>query len=51
MTEKQSFLASTTTAPGKSGNQNVYVRAKYKGTKFPNASNFVARSHNLMFPF
>ena len=39
------------TAPGKSGNKNVNLREKYKGTKFPNESNFVARSQILMFRF
>ena len=33
------------------GNKNVHVKDNYKGTKFPNESNFVARSQILMFPF
>ena len=41
----------STTAPGKSGNKNVNLTEKYKGTKFPNESNFVARSQILMFRF
>ena len=48
--QKQSFLAFTTIAPGKSGNRNVKLREKYKGTKFPNGYNFIARSQILMFP-
>ena len=37
-------------APGKSGNKKLKLREKYKGTKLPNASNFIARSQILMFP-
>ena len=37
------------TAPGKSGTKNVNLREKYKGAKFPNEANFVARSQILMF--
>ena len=44
-------FSSTTTAPGKSGSKNVNLREKYKGTKFPNESNFVAPSQILMFRF
>ena len=29
----------------------IELREKYKGTKLPNASNFIARSQILMFPF
>ena len=47
----QKLLKNTTTAPEKSGNKNVNLRGKYKGTKFPNESNFVARSQILMFRF
>ena len=36
---------------GKSSNKNVNLREKYKGTKFPNESNLVARSQILMFRF
>ena len=38
---------------GKSGNKNVSlpVREKYKRTKFPYESNFIARSQILTFPF
>ena len=43
-------FSSHTKTPGKSGNKNVYVTEKYKGTKFPNESNFIARSQILMFP-
>ena len=38
-------------APGNSGNKNVNLREKYKGTKFPNESNFVTQSQILMFLF
>ena len=32
----------STIAPGKSDGKNVHLREKYKGTKFPNESNFIA---------
>ena len=43
-------LSSSTIAPGKSGNKKLKLREKYKGTKLPNASNFIAQSQILMFP-
>ena len=43
-------FSSSTIAPWKSGNKNVHLREKYKGTKFPNESNFIAQSQVLMFP-
>ena len=43
-------FSSSTIAPGKSGNKKLKLREKYKGTKLPNASNFIARSQILMFP-
>ena len=33
-------FSSSTIDPGKSGNKNVNLKDKYKGTKFPNESNF-----------
>ena len=41
---KNIFLefSSHTITPGKSGDKNVHVREEYKGTKFPNESNFIA---------
>ena len=47
----KNIVSSTTTAPEKSGNKNVNLREKCKGRKFPNESNFVARSQILMFCF
>ena len=44
-------FSSSTIAPGKSGNKNVNLREKYKGTKFPNEPNFVGRSQILMLLF
>ena len=35
-------IATLTIDPGKNGNKNVHLREKYKGTKFPNESNFIA---------
>ena len=43
-------FSSSTIAPGKSGNKKLKLREKYKGTKLPNASNFIAQSQILMFP-
>ena len=43
-------FSNSTIAPGKSGNKNVKLREKYKGTKFPNKSNCITRSQILMFP-
>ena len=43
-------FSSSTIALGKSGNKILKLREKYKGTKLPNASNFIARSQSLMFP-
>ena len=43
-------FSSSTIAPGTSGNKKLKLREKYKGTKLPNASNFIARSQILMFP-
>ena len=48
--QKTEFSSSTIVAPGKSGNKNVHLREKSKDTKFPNESNFIARSQVLMFP-
>ena len=47
ITEKHSFLARLQLRRKK----NVNLREKYKGTKFPNESNFVARSQISMFRF
>ena len=47
---KKTEFSSFTIAPGKSSNKNVHVGEKYRGTKFPNQSNFIARSQILMFP-
>ena len=40
-TKNHSF-SSSTIAPGKSGNKNVHVGEKYRDTKFPKQSNFIA---------
>ena len=37
-------FSSSTIAPGKCGNKKLKLREKYKGTKLPNASNFIAQS-------
>ena len=47
---KTEFFSSTI-ALGKSGNKNVNLREKYKGTKFPNESNFIGRSQILTLLF
>ena len=51
ITQKQSFLSSTISSGAKSGNEKLKFREKYMGTMLPNASNFIARSQILMFPF
>ena len=43
------FRNRSTIASGKSGNKNVNLKDKHKGTKFPNESNFVGRSQILCY--
>ena len=45
------FRNRSTIASGKSGNKNVNLKDKHKGTKFPNESNFVGRSQILCYFF